>query len=71
MARRKMTLREKAIRLIERYPEAAEMCRNDYSNSYIEKFGHISAATVTSLRKAIALVENHYSNHSARFDYQW
>lgn len=68
---KKLTMKEKAYRLIARYPEAADMCRHDYSNMYIVKFANVSAGTVTALRRAIALTESHYSNHTNGFEYRW
>lgn len=71
MARKKIGTYEKAYRLLARYPEQAQMCRNDYSNDYIVRYGHISTSTVVALRKAIALTEGDYGSHTATFDYKW
>lgn len=72
MATRKaMSPWERAYKLLAKYPEVAEMCRHDYSNSYIVKFGHVSAATVTKIRRALALTEGNYGSHRPTFDYGW
>lgn len=68
---RKLSIQERAYRLIAKYPEVADMCRHDYSNSYIVKYGHVSAATVTAMRRALALTEYNYGSHSNGFDYKW
>ena len=68
--RKPMSIQERAYRLIARHPEVAEMCRHDYSNSYIVKFGHVSSTTVTAMRKAIAVTEGNYGSHRLTFEYK-